>query len=135
MKIRAAPVPLHSGDQLLLCSDGLWSNLREHELAYRLSAAPLERAIPGLVGDAARAGGKTGDNVTALAVTWLDDQQEPGESSLMTDGLLRDWPVVAAGIHKHYGYAFQWFALSALTVTLYAWFQIIRPRRRAARQP
>ncbi len=87
---RVAPVTLQTGDQLLLCSDGLWSNLREHELAYRLSAAPLERAIPGLVGDAARAGGKNGDNVTALAVTWLDDLQDPGESSLMTDGMPRD---------------------------------------------
>lgn len=45
------------------------------------------------------------------------------------DGLLRDWPQVAADVHKHYGYAFQWFALSALTIALYVWFQLIRPRR------
>jgi surfeit locus 1 family protein len=36
-------------------------------------------------------------------------------------------------VHKHYGYAFQWFALSALTCGLYAWFQLIRPRRRQPR--
>ena len=35
----------------------------------------------------------------------------------------------AAGVHKHYGYAFQWFALSALILGLYVWFQLIRPRR------
>jgi hypothetical protein len=29
------------------------------------------------------------------------------------DGLLRQWPEPAADVHKHYGYAFQWFALSA----------------------
>jgi surfeit locus 1 family protein len=46
------------------------------------------------------------------------------------DGLLRAWPEIHADVHKHYGYAFQWFALSALTVCLYVWFQIIRPRRR-----
>lgn len=46
----------------------------------------------------------------------------------MTDGLQRDWPQPAADVHKHYGYAFQWFALSALTLILYVWFQIIRPR-------
>ena len=45
------------------------------------------------------------------------------------DGLLRDWPQVSADVHKHYGYAFQWFALSALTIALYVWFQLIRPRR------
>jgi surfeit locus 1 family protein len=49
------------------------------------------------------------------------------------DGLMRDWPRPAADVHKHYGYAFQWFALSALTCGLYAWFQLIRPRRRQPR--
>lgn len=48
------------------------------------------------------------------------------------DGLARDWPAPAADVHKHYGYAFQWFSLSALTVILYVWFQVIRPRRRPA---
>ncbi len=51
------------------------------------------------------------------------------------DGLLRQWPAPAAGVHKHYGYAFQWFSLSALCVGLYVWFQILRPRRRAAVAP
>jgi surfeit locus 1 family protein len=44
------------------------------------------------------------------------------------DGLLRQWPPPAADVHKHYGYAFQWFALSALVLVLYVWFQILRPR-------
>ncbi len=48
------------------------------------------------------------------------------------DGLARDWPAPAATVHKHYGYAFQWFSLSALTVILYVWFQVLRPRRRPA---
>lgn len=42
------------------------------------------------------------------------------------DGLGRDWPRVNAGIEKHYGYAFQWFALCGLIVFLYGWFQIVR---------
>ena len=42
------------------------------------------------------------------------------------DGLLRDWPRVETGVEKHYGYAFQWFALSALITMLYVWFQIVR---------
>lgn len=87
---KAAPVQLQSGDQLLLCSDGLWSCIREHELAYRLSVGPLEQSVPELVRQAAQAGGKTGDNVTALVMTWLDDLHDPGESPLMTDGLPHD---------------------------------------------
>ena len=47
------------------------------------------------------------------------------------DDLPRDWPAPDLGLHKHYGYAFQWFALSALFLGLYVWFQIIQPRRRA----
>ena len=50
------------------------------------------------------------------------------------DGLRRDWPQAAAGVEKHYGYAFQWFALSVLIAGLYVWFQLIRSRTRAATQ-
>lgn len=46
------------------------------------------------------------------------------------DGLLRHWPAPDLGLHKHYGYAFQWFALCALIIGLYVWFQLLRPRLR-----
>jgi surfeit locus 1 family protein len=44
-----------------------------------------------------------------------------------SEGLRRDWPAVQLGVDKHYGYAFQWFALAALVAALTLWFQIIRP--------
>lgn len=47
-----------------------------------------------------------------------------------SDGLLRHWPAPDLGLHKHYGYAFQWFALCALILILYVWFQLVRPRLR-----
>ena len=50
-----------------------------------------------------------------------------------SEGLLREWPAPATGVEKHYGYAFQWWALSGLIAILYAWFQFIAPRRKAAR--
>jgi surfeit locus 1 family protein len=43
-----------------------------------------------------------------------------------SDGLLRDWPQVASTADKNYGYAFQWFGLSALISILYVWFQIVK---------
>lgn len=56
--------------------------------------------------------------------------QQTGAAS---EGLLREWPPVSVGVETHYGYAFQWFALSALIAILYVWFQIVRrffpPRR------
>ncbi len=46
------------------------------------------------------------------------------------DGLLRQWPLPAVDVHKHYGYAFQWFALGALMAGFYVWYQILGPRLR-----
>lgn len=68
-----------------------------------------------------------------LSVLELDETPVVTPQVPNPDRLLRDWPFPAADVHKHYGYAFQWFALSALTVALYVWFQILRPRRLAAR--
>lgn len=50
------------------------------------------------------------------------------------DGLLRRWPRPDVGIDRHYGYAFQWFALCALMTGLYVWFQLVRPRLRSKRR-
>lgn len=46
------------------------------------------------------------------------------------DGLLRDWPLPALNAGTNIGYAFQWFAFSAIITALYVWFQLIAPRRR-----
>jgi surfeit locus 1 family protein len=48
------------------------------------------------------------------------------------DGLVRRRPAPTAGVDTHYGYAFQWFALSGLVIVLYVWFRIVRPRRHRA---
>jgi len=74
--------------------------------------------------DLAQFRAETGLDLLSLAV------QQTGAPS---EGLLREWPFVATGVDKHYGYAFQWWALSGLIAILYAWFQFIAPRRKAAR--
>lgn len=43
--------------------------------------------------------------------------------------LRRDWPLPAADIHKHLGYAAQWFGFAALMAGLWLWFQVLRPWR------
>lgn len=60
---------------------------------------------------------------------WALSVQQAGDDG---SALLRDWPVPLAGVEKHYGYAFQWFGLSALLTGLYVWFQLVR-RPSAAR--
>ncbi|RYF44072.1 MAG: SURF1 family protein [Comamonadaceae bacterium] len=66
---------------------------------------------------------------TGLALLELSVQQAGAASQ----GLSREWPQVASGVEKHYGYVFQWWALSALIAILYVWFQFIAPRRAANR--
>jgi len=52
------------------------------------------------------------------------------QTGAASEGLLRNWVAPNTGVDKHHGYAFQWFALCALLVGLYVWFQLLLPRRR-----
>lgn len=71
---------------------------------------------------------------TGLALAHLTVLQT-GRDDTAGEGLQRDWPVVGAGVDKHYGYAFQWFGLSGLIALLYVWFQIVRRFIRPRSQP
>ncbi|RXZ33933.1 SURF1 family protein [Oxalobacteraceae bacterium CAVE-383] len=44
---------------------------------------------------------------------------EQSRSSDTGDGLVRDWPQPSLGIEMHRGYAFQWYALSAMAVLFF----------------
>ena len=65
---------------------------------------------------------------TGLKLPELSVQQLAPPAS---EGLSRDWPRAASGSERNYGYAFQWWAMSAVIAILYAWFQFIAPRRQA----
>ncbi|NSX06619.1 SURF1 family protein [Cupriavidus gilardii] len=47
------------------------------------------------------------------------------------DGLARDWASADLGVERHYGYAFQWYGLAALTLVLLVVLTWRRARRRA----
>lgn len=57
------------------------------------------------------------------------------QTGAASEGLQRDWSPVDSGVDKHYGYAFQWFGLSALMAVLYVWFQLFRRFIRPRQQP
>lgn len=77
---------------------------------------------------------ETGLELRPLSLVQESDAAD-GAGRTPADGLLRDWPAPATGVAKHHGYAFQWFALAALIVGLYVWFQLLRPRRRKQHGP
>lgn len=64
------PVPLQQGDRVMLCSDGLWSNLSDDDIVFELSEKPVDVAVPDMVEKALRQGGVSCDNVTCIAMAW-----------------------------------------------------------------
>ncbi len=61
---------------------------------------------------------------------WLSTDISVQQMGPAPDGLRRDWVLPGAGVDTHYGYAFQWFTLSALVAVYYLWFQIVKKYRR-----
>lgn len=51
------------------------------------------------------------------------------QNSAADDGLSRDWPNLASRAQTNRGYAFQWFAMAAVGLFLFLWFQVFRKRR------
>jgi surfeit locus 1 family protein len=74
--------------------------------------------------------GETGLRLLPLS---LMQTEAAGTIGIHGDGLLREWGRPAADVQKHYGYAFQWFALASLITGLYVWFQLLRPRLQRTR--
>jgi serine/threonine protein phosphatase PrpC len=63
---------LHRNDCLLLCSDGLWSALPENLLLTLYDKPDLNRALEKLAEDAERASYPHSDNISAVALRWLE---------------------------------------------------------------
>ena len=58
-------------------------------------------------------------------------RQDPPRDPVFDDGLIRVWDPPDFGIDKHYGYAFQWFALAATILVFYAITRYRRTRNTA----
>lgn len=72
--------PLESGDVLMLCTDGLWSGLKDTEIAAELSAPPTPAGSPAvplreklleLAQRAVTRAGAASDNTSATVLRWL----------------------------------------------------------------
>jgi PPM family protein phosphatase len=62
--------PLRNGDVLLLCTDGLWSVMPQHEMASWLTSQPILKAAPQMMREAEKRGGPDGDNLSMICVRW-----------------------------------------------------------------
>jgi PPM family protein phosphatase len=81
------PVTLHQGDKLMLCSDGLWGTLNDHDIVHQLSSYPVSEAVPELVERALRNGGDHCDNVTVIALEWETPDTFESTRGISTDSI------------------------------------------------
>lgn len=137
------PVRLEGSDALLLVNRG-WIASGD-KLAEQISVDESNRTVLGRVGQLPRAGMRMGDpfegstdwpkhavypvadEVAALLgeelapfVLLMDDGQ--------ADGFVRSWEPEEMSASRHFGYAFQWFAMAAMLSGLLVWR--FRKRRR-----
>lgn len=67
------PKPLMAGDVMLLCSDGFWAPLKEDHLAKELNShLDLQDILDVLAREAEETAAPSSDNVTAVALRWMD---------------------------------------------------------------
>jgi PPM family protein phosphatase len=77
--------PLGEGDLLVLCTDGLWSELNQSEMIATLRAYPLERAIRHMMDYAEFRGGQFCDNLSIVAMRYGEERFEADELVLGDD--------------------------------------------------
>lgn len=70
-------LPVHDGDRLMVCSDGLTSEVDDDEILQELSAHPAPQdAVDALIRSALHSGGR--DNITIIVVDVEDTESERG---------------------------------------------------------
>ena len=81
-------VPIRSGDIMLLCTDGVWSEFNGTELARGLTYMPLLSAAPLLLDEAERRAQSESDNLSLVAMRWgAEDGREDMLPSRSSDTL------------------------------------------------
>jgi PPM family protein phosphatase len=76
--------PLDAGDQLVLCTDGVWGAVDPKVLVSTLSEGNFMQAVPLLMNKAEINGGPHGDNLSLVAVRWDDTYVQPTEEVIST---------------------------------------------------
>jgi len=81
---RGRPIAMAPRDILLLCSDGLWSQLSDEQLIAQMRHhGSLSRMADELTHAAEQAGAPASDNVTLVALRWVgeddSEEQEPAD--------------------------------------------------------
>jgi serine/threonine protein phosphatase PrpC len=80
--------PLHSGDLLVLCTDGIWSVMPGDVMAQSLQNPDLVQSAAQMMDRAEKLGGAQGDNLSLIAVRWEENYEEHSCSAVSTLSML-----------------------------------------------
>ena len=64
---------LRNNDTLILCTDGMWGPISSRTIVEALLRQDILRAMPELMNVAETRAGAEGDNLSAIAITWLEE--------------------------------------------------------------
>jgi serine/threonine protein phosphatase PrpC len=76
--------PLHAGDILVLATDGFWGPLGNEALVRGFAGKHVVEVTPRLMDDAEVLAGRTGDNLSVIAITWEDGYGDITTGSVST---------------------------------------------------
>ena len=69
-------IALEVGDTIMLSTDGFWSQIPANILGSMLKKQPLVELMPGLMGEAHRRARGESDNVSVVAMTWENQEDD-----------------------------------------------------------
>jgi serine/threonine protein phosphatase PrpC len=73
----SGPRQLVDGDVILLCTDGVWSAINDHDIGKLLHAGNILDSVPKLLDLAETVSGERGDNMSAIGLQWGAPQNHP----------------------------------------------------------
>jgi protein phosphatase len=125
VEVELRSVDVEPGDQFLLCSDGLWGELSDPEIADVLRSSPPGEAAPRLVELANEAGGA--DNITlqiAAVPDWRPRSAKSGAERAaaggnVTEAIARDEHAERPGASRWVRWALVIVLLAALALVLF----------------
>lgn len=82
--------PLHNGDLIALCSDGVWGPLGDDGVLLGMAGKPVMQSVPQLLDRAEIKAGATADNLSLIAMCWQDESAPPGIDSISTRTMALD---------------------------------------------
>jgi PPM family protein phosphatase len=76
--------PLKHGDTVVICTDGFWSPLTSRQMCEAILRNEVLTSMPELMNIAESRAGAEGDNLSVIAMTWVEEAQPSGPESIST---------------------------------------------------